>query len=241
MTLPGPSPAPTQAAALTAEMALVEPYARRWRRFTLQRQRARLEAALYQPWPWQQQQQQQASPPPSYPLTWQQQQGPLPSSRPLAWLPPSQEPGSNRRPVASPGSYADQGGASSSVAAPSPPRQQRQLPRHPTSLSPALVPSPAAQSLQASDAAPSPAAQRFQASSAANNVTPPSSSSAASSPSQQFLHGRTSGDAALPAAIIEDNCVVATRGAATGVLFTILFFPERFLVFLGSIGGMLHL
>ena len=30
-------------------------------------------------------------------------------------------------------------------------------------------------------------------------------------------------------------------GAATGVLFTILFFPERFLVFLGSIGGMLHL
>ena len=212
MTLPGPSPVPTQAAALTAEIALVEPYARRWQRVTLQRRRSRLETAMYLPWPWQQQQQQQAPPPPSYPLTWQQQQTSPPPAHPLAWLPPSQEPGSNRRPVASPGSYADQGGASSSVAAPSPPRQQRQLPRHPTSLSPALVPSPAAQSLQASDAAPSPAAQRFQASRAANNATPPSSASAAPSPHQKFHHEGASGDSALPATITEDNC-----GAATGV------------------------
>ena len=41
-----------QAAALAAELALVEPYARHWRRATQQRRRARLEAALLTPLPW---------------------------------------------------------------------------------------------------------------------------------------------------------------------------------------------
>ena len=38
-----------QAVALTAELALVEPYARHWRRVTLQRRRSRLETASHQP------------------------------------------------------------------------------------------------------------------------------------------------------------------------------------------------